>query len=945
MNSWQNGRPGRNKLLDRLGDREAALKRQRELAARSSVRRKAPPEVPMVPATTTEAVVAPPPKKPTVLLSGTPVLSLLTEGKGKPMPQHLTPALIEAVDAYLRAAQCGSREVLLLWPGTLTCLPLIHAIATLERWANGYKLGLRGAFYPATKASFRELNHLFVDRDEIHTMNLDVQSVGTPPGPLSKERCDNKDLMFYALNSMRAEAVSEGLQPCLNELLAHFDLLTGERSELAGLNYGERYLAHLSTKLKRLAYKRDLRERILPELGKAQTVPDALFGLSHKMSKRQIEEALKNLKRWGRVDAILLDATRASFVRTEKLIGRITAVLTLIDEVFGGDGPGVLIVTNDPRQMLMLRAALHREEQRHHIQFRMGQTRGLCQPDSNLGLQPQPYQPPTVPAPGVISVEITDRESARLLNQAYRLGRDLAGFESASAALQSAAKHLQTMVNLPASAGVLHRWLNDTQADGQQRSHFDWIDYRARLRNAAKDVPVEQAVRLAEWIKVADGLLKAHEGGTPLARALVMRIKLRAGTEGRVLVATANPFYAKLAAQFFHADPANEPLRDRVRFIGTAQLRPQLEGGWPTHIVACALSAELLRWTVTTPTLPGPVDFLLTQQSAVSANYALEPVLQFPAFAPYFERVRALCAPIAAVQGLLTGIPPDHDYEPPLVTLPPKSSEGEGGGAGGDSERWPTDYVDIVLDDGRRIQRGRGARVYVYDPTSRDSRTMGFRQAHAEELRPGWLLFVMSDELRDAAEATFALAGITFAEANRYEQMLRLYHAQVRLAVQARFPTCNVADAARGIRSAMIALDPKAKAVSATNIRYWINLKRAEDTPYVELMPQAPRHQETFMLFMAALGFDAKDANNFWQGAVRPVRGSRISDGQSLIDHYARVLFDPEAAAAYDRLTPAMLDTLRANVLNNVAEVIEARLVIVTRPTEDDEPETAADLA
>lgn len=99
------------------------------------------------------------------------------------------------------------------------------------------------------------------------------------------------------------------------------------------------------------------------------------------------------------------------------------------------------------------------------------------------------------------------------------------------------------------------------------------------------------------------------------------------------------------------------------------------------------------------------------------------------------------------------------------------------------------------------------------------------------------------------------------------------------------------------------------------------------------------------MLFMAALGFDAKDANNFWQGAVRPVRGSRISDGQSLIDHYARVLFDPEAAAAYDRLTPAMLDTLRANVLNNVAEVIEARLVIVTRPTEDDEPETAADLA
>ncbi len=943
MNAWQNGRGGRDNLPRRLKDREAALKRQRELASRSGVRRKVPPDMPADVAKTS-AVEAPAPNQaPEVMLAGQPILSLLTEGKGKPLPQHLTAALTEAVDAYLRAAQSGTRELLLLWPGSLTCLPLIHSIATLERWANGYKLGFRAALYPATKASFRELNHLFVDRDEIDAMHVDVQSVSNPPGALSKERCDEKDLMFYALNSMRAEAVTEGLQPCLNELLPHFDIVTGEWTEIAKLNYGRHYLDHLSKKLKRLAYKRDLRERVLPVLGQAQTVPDAIFGLSHKMNKRQIEDALKNLKRLGSLNVILLDATRSSFARTEKLMRRIGAVLALIDEVFGAKGPGVLIFTNDARQMLMLRAALNREEARHN--FRIGPTRGLCQRDNNLGLQPQPYQPPVAPAPSVISVEITDRESARLLNQAFRMGRDLASFEPAAAALQSAAKHLQTMVNLPASAGVLHGWLNETHADSEQRRHFDWIDYRARLRNAAKEVPIELAARLAEWADVADKLLRAHEDGTPLARALVSRIKLRAGNDARVLVLTVNPFYAKLASQFFHADPANEPLRDRVRFIGVTHLRPQVETGWATHVVACALSPELLRWTVTTPTLPGPLDFLLTQQSAVSANYALEPVLQHPSFAPYFERVRAICGPIAAVRGLLTGIPPGHDYEPPLITLPPKGSDGEGSSGSDDGERWPTDYVDIVLDDGRHIQRGRGARVYVYDPSARDSRTMGFRAAHAEELRPGWLLFVMSDELRDAAEATFALAGITFAEANRYEQILRLYHAQVRLAVQARFPGCNVADAARGIHGAMIALDPKAKTVSATNIRYWINLKRAEDTPYVDLMPQAPRHQETFRLFMMALGFDAKDINNFWQGAVRPVRGSRISDGQNLIDHYARVLFDPEAAAAYDRLTPAMLDSLRANVLHNVAEVVEARLVVVAPPTEDDEPKIAANFA
>jgi hypothetical protein len=135
--------------------------------------------------------------------------------------------------------------------------------------------------------------------------------------------------------------------------------------------------------------------------------------------------------------------------------------------------------------------------------------------------------------------------------------------------------------------------------------------------------------------------------------------------------------------------------------------------------------------------------------------------------------------------------------------------------------------------------------------------------------------------------------------------------------VRERFPG-GLAEAARAICEAM----EKVKATQeAQNVRYWINLKNAEKTPYGELMPQAPRHFETFRVFMEVLGFDATAIQIFWDGAVKRVRGTRISDGLNLGDRYDRVLFDPEAAATYDQLTPEVLTTLRAGALDNVYEI------------------------
>lgn len=903
------------KYIDRLKDRDAALKRRNELL----LRRARPAKVPETPVVAVAPVAPvqgdrPAPRTAAVRMQGDSILAMLVpEAAGA---QHLSPALRYCVDLYLQAAQCGKREVVLLWPGTLESLPLIHAIATIEYWAQGYKQGLRAVFYPATTATFRRLNHVFVDRDDVLTMNNEVREVAfSGINPAVKQKCEKKDLMLYALAGIKDEAKAAGLQPCLNDLLPHFYLETGERNEITQQSYANDYLSHVLTKLSRSAQAKALRETTLPGLAEATVAPDTVFALSFEMTKAQIEQALRSLKAVGRVNVVLLDATRVAFGRVEKLQNRIAAFARLVSVVFGDDGPGILVVTNDPREMTQLRAALVREakERSHPVSF--GKTHGLCHPGqkNDLGLRSAAVEPPIVLNDAVIAVSITDRESSKLVTAAYRLSTEHGVPLAVIDVLRAASKFVQRMANLPSSAELLHKWLNESMADEAQRKSFDWVAQRNRLKEVLGDLDVGMRGRVFDWIKQTDALLLRQQAGTPLARALIDRIKTRAGEDDKVLVVVQSRFYADLAKEYFLRDPDSERFVGRVHFTAIRMLDERLTANGPSRVIVCALSPDLLRWAITSPTLPGTVDFLLTQQTAQGAYYTLEPVMRDESFKPYFPRVQAIFNPIKGAAGAINAVLPDFDYQAPAWSITAL------GGALGSGERGPTDYVDIAIEDGRVIHRGRGSRVYVYDPAARESRALGFRVDCAEHVKVGHQIFVMSEEMREQAEATFATAGVTFDEASRYEKLLRHYHAQVLQRVRERFPG-SVAESARLIGQAM----QKANvAQDVQNIRYWINLQHAAETPFDDLLPQAPRHFETFRAFMEVLGFDATMIQGFWEGGVKRVRGTRISDGLNLGDRYDRVLFDPDAAATYDELTSEVLNALRVGALDNVYEVTE----------------------
>jgi len=180
--------------------------------------------------------------------------------EGQRSRQHLSPAMRKLANVCLDAAQDRSRNVVMLWPGNLECLPFAHVLASIEKWAKGYKRGLRTAFYPATQSSFDPLNHIKADREVIHNITNKVfESSFNGANPAVKESCPAKDLMLFALNSLGAKAKKSDLQPCLNELLPHFYLATGDKKELTGQNYAGHFLNHLITKLASRGHTKSLR--------------------------------------------------------------------------------------------------------------------------------------------------------------------------------------------------------------------------------------------------------------------------------------------------------------------------------------------------------------------------------------------------------------------------------------------------------------------------------------------------------------------------------------------------------------------------------------------------------------------------------------------------------------------------------------------------------------
>jgi hypothetical protein len=840
---------------------------------------------------------------------------------GQRTRQYLSPAMRKLADACLEASQNKTCNVLMLWPGKIECLPFAHVLACIEKWSNGYKRGMRTIIYPATQSSFYPLNHIKADRETIHQItNRMYEASPSAKNTEVKESCPEKDLMLFTLNSLGEKAKKENLQPCLNELFPHFYLTTGNKKDLFDQNYKDDFLKHLITKLSSRSHKKSLQTSTLDTLGNPRTAPDAIFALSHKMKKDDLASALRNINGVGKTDLILIDATQSSFSRTDNLRNRITSLLRLVDEKIS-PAPGILILTDDPQQMTQLRASIKVEVDARKIRY-FPQTRGICHPFQNKGLESQqPQETPSRRGAITIKVDVTDKESSKLIDQAYRYRGQMHEFKEVADALANASMFLRTMSNLPSSQQMLNEWLDDSLADAQQRRHYDWIAYKNMVMLSMETgISFELSQKIKIWIGHINKVIESYESGTPLALAMADHVLSYGKSNFHTLVVLKSQFYVMLAEHFLRAhideislgDDQAENLYRNVRFVSVSNLKSEIRKEWATRLVVCFVNSEVLRMLMTDWHIPSHVDLLLTQSSATYMYYSLKPVLDFAEFEPYHARVKTIIDQLKRIDLEGGGVLPFNDLEPPVFSssLPATYKNDDA------PER---DMVKIIIDDGGVLYRGLHSTVFVYDPAAAESHNLGFRAAYAENLNAGDQIFVMSDELHDMVETIFKAAGVKLSNDDRFEKILRLYHKQVLEKSKELFPG-GIMERARGIRAAMIKSHPEFEG-KLDNIRYWLDLETAEDKPFNELMPQAPRNFEHFQAYLNVLGFDPMQIKMFWDGAIKQIRGVRIIDGRHFGDHYSRVLFDPSAAATYDKVPKESLHLLREKALENIYQV------------------------
>ena len=123
-------------------------------------------------------------------------------------------AFIGLADLYLSAAENRSRHIALVWPTEIRTLAIVHALATLARWNEGDKLGVRGGIFPAKSNVFHPLNHMYLDRSELFRRAQSMNEV--QPNERVKRSCPDKDAFLFALGDRSLSAVpGEPLHPAV----------------------------------------------------------------------------------------------------------------------------------------------------------------------------------------------------------------------------------------------------------------------------------------------------------------------------------------------------------------------------------------------------------------------------------------------------------------------------------------------------------------------------------------------------------------------------------------------------------------------------------------------------------------------------------------------------------------------------------------------------------
>lgn len=834
-------------------------------------------------------------------------------------------ALLRLVDLYLHAAEHRTRHIALVWPASLKTLTLVHALATAARWRDGDKQGVRGLLFPVKTNAFHRLNHIHFDRAALVALARGLTEIEA--NPRVKRSMEAKDAFWLSLtDASLALPAGQTLHPTVGELLPLY-LATPDAQSWQPCD--ARLLAVARAKLARRAHAKALKTNCAV-IGNPDTAPDALFALDGRLQERELQRICKSLAAKGAPEVVLVQATRAVRFEAKAWKRRLARFCLMLEETFRGKAPGVIVVTDEPHAAYRLKDELWElnkarpapEQWRTPYEYSISGLPSVVDAD---GLLAPGGVEPLHPAPREFDVSIVDADAAKVANKLVRIANAAPGGREAAQPLVDAASFLTRLAALPCGVRHMSDYLAGPDVSDQTRRAFDWLTYLGGVRDFENRVNLGvDREQLRQCCDRGSVLYSNYNAATPFAHKLAALVAQVAGSKKRrVAVVFTKALYKRLAERFlseyteYPGGVRFQDLQDRVHLLAATNLDQQLEGLQGATLVFAGLNEDCLRLVVTDDRVPSHSAILMTQRAGQFLRATLKPIVEnFADFKSYKPRLESILRQLKDLPDdasvLSTGDYVLPTFRVELVSDAPRS------GSEVDPDAWA-----IRLDGAPTQFRRDTSEVYVYEPASKESSEAGFRACQVRSLQVRDKVFVMSAELREMVEQVLRDAGVAINSDKTFESALRSYHEQVQRRLGERFKQPTAHDLVIAIREQMVASNPKVEAriPSMQAMRYWIALHNSKDTPFDQLKPQAPMHEDVFKAFADALGFSALEAAYQWQRVIMAVRTSRRLDGRHVSDIYAYMLLQPESAMANSGINRRTLNQLFDKARENVATV------------------------
>ncbi|MFX1737144.1 hypothetical protein PXJ20_21070 [Paraburkholderia sp. A1RI_3L] len=912
-----------------LNDLREAQKKRREELARLAARKPAvQPKAVMKPAVPPQqlepsSVPRAPEPAPVVPRTREALIALYRDDSAQPCEP--SSALVSLADLYLYAAQHRSRHIAMVWPATLKTLTLVHALATLARWREGDKQGVRGLLFPVKTNVFYPLNHLHFDRKSLLHIANDLAEVN---GNLKVTRSmrDKDAFLFSLADRCLPQASSEPFNPTVGELLPLFLASPGSYSWSA---CDARLLALVRAKLARRAHARALQMNCAV-IGDPRTAPDALFALDGRMGEDELRQACKALAKLGPPEVVLVQATRAVRFEAPGWKKHLARFCLMLEDVFRGDMPGVVVVTDEPHAAYRLKDELWERNHKRDAQHRWHmphafQITGIPSTVGNEGLLVAGTREAAHPSPREFDVHIVDADAAKVANRLVRIASAAPGGQAAAKPLVEAATFLARLAALPCGVRHMAEYLSGPDVTDRTRREFDWPAHLGAVLEFNRNVGVgDDRPTLLEFLERGSKLFGNYHAATPFAHKLAALVADAAtGKKRSVAIVFTNALYRRLAERFlteydqYPSGATYNTFRDRVHLLTSSQLEEYIDGRQGATLVFAGLNEDCLRLLLTDDRVPAHSVLLLTQRAGQFLRATLKPIVEhmadFKSYKPRMESILRQLKDLPEDASVLS----TGDYVLPTFRVELSSDISSPG------HEVAQDSWVIRFDNGLTQYRRDTSDVYVYDPASQQATGAGFRICEVRSLSVGDKVFVMSAELREMVEQALCDAGVPIQSDKTFESALRSYHELVQKRLALRFPQTTVTDKVRAIHQSMLGLDAglERRLPTLQAMRHWIDLGRSPNTPFEQLKPQAPLREDVFKAFMEVLGFSSLEAAYQWQRVIMAVRTSRRLDGRHVSDIYAYMLLQPESAMAHSSIKRKTLNQLFDKARENVATV------------------------